>query len=567
MSSSSTSRRNRIWIVAGLVVLGLAVCYLLACFVTTRHLFGETSVAGTPVGGMSRAEAVDAVDTAASTHAASEIEVVAGENTAALVPAESGVAVDAPASVAGLTDFTLDPREVYDRYFGGVEAAPVLEIDEATLDPVLASVAEDLGTDPKNASIEYSEGEKPKAAVVDAVDGALVEPESIEGAVRTQWLTDSATSVTVEPASTEAEVTTAEAHEVVEATAEPAVSGPVVIDVEEDGETTPMTISPRLVADTLTFEPKDGTLAPKLDSKKLTSRAMKDNPDVGVEATDATYEIVDGKPTVVPAKAGVTIDADELGKAVMPALTSEERTGEVEAHEEKPEFTTAEAKDAGVKDTISDFSTGYESDPNRDTNLKVASASVKGTVLMPGEQFSLNDTLGERTAANGYKQAGVISGGQMSEDYGGGVSQVSTTLFNAAFFAGLQLDEHQAHSRYISRYPEGRESTLDWTSIDLKFTNDSDTPVVIDMYLSGGEVHAKMYGKKTVDVEAGSSDRFDTTSPSTITDSGDECTPQSPKDGWSITIYRTITDHDSGAVVKKDDFTTVYKPVNEVKCS
>lgn len=154
----------------------------------------------------------------------------------------------------------------------------------------------------------------------------------------------------------------------------------------------------------------------------------------------------------------------------------------------------------------------------------------------------------------------------MTKDFGGGISQVSTTLFNAAFFAGFDLDEHQAHSRYIDRYPEGRETTLDWSSIDLKFTNNSDTPVILDMGLSDGEVHARVLGEKTVDVEADASGRFAQTSPGTVRESGSDCTPQSPKPGWSITIYRTIKDAASGSVVSEDDFTTTYRPVNRVIC-
>src|SRR5699024_6010865 len=153
--------------------------------------------------------------------------------------------------------------------------------------------------------------------------------------------------------------------------------------------------------------------------------------------------------------------------------------------------------------------------------------------------------------------AGVISDGQMKEDFGGGVSQVSTTLFNAAFFAGFDLDEHQAHSRYISRYPEGRESTLDWSSIDMKFTNTSKTPVVLDMYLKDGDVPAKVVAVKKYAASADASARFDHTSPGSITESGASCTPQSPRGGWSIRITRTMKDTDSGRTTK-DGFTTVY---------
>ena len=142
---------------------------------------------------------------------------------------------------------------------------------------------------------------------------------------------------------------------------------------------------------------------------------------------------------------------------------------------------------------------------------------------------------------------------------------MSTTLFNAAFFAGFELNEHQAHSRYISRYPEGRETTLDYTSIDLKFTNNQKTPVVLDMYLSGGKVYAKVYGVKYYDVEADSSGRYAFTSPATVTESGPSCTPQSPREGWSIKITRTMKEIATGRETK-DSFVTTYRPVNKVEC-
>ena len=297
----------------------------------------------------------------------------------------------------------------------------------------------------------------------------------------------------------------------------------------------------------------------------LRKAVLDSNKDIGRPAEDASFKIKDGKPEVVPSRDGIGIEAKELTTAVTDAINGKDDKPTVTLASVKPEFTTKDAKKADVSDTVSHFSTGYSSEPNRDTNLRVASKKVSGTVLQPGEQFSLNEALGQRTAANGYKPAGVISEGQMKEDYGGGVSQVSTTLFNAAFFAGFDLDEHQAHSRYISRYPEGRESTLDWSSIDMKFTNNSKTPVVLDMYLKDGEVHAKVFGVKKYDVSADASDRFNHTSPGSVTESGPSCSPQSPKGGWSIRITRTMKDIASGKTTK-DGFTTVYRPVNKVEC-
>lgn len=99
----------------------------------------------------------------------------------------------------------------------------------------------------------------------------------------------------------------------------------------------------------------------------------------------------------------------------------------------------------------------------------------------------------------------------------------------------------------------------------MKFTNNSKTPVVLDMYLKDGEVHAKVFGVKKYDVSADASDRFNHTSPGSVTESGASCSPQSPKGGWSIRITRTMKDIASGKTTK-DGFTTVYRPVNKVEC-
>ena len=100
-------------------------------------------------------------------------------------------------------------------------------------------------------------------------------------------------------------------------------------------------------------------------------------------------------------------------------------------------------------------------------------------MLKPGETFSLNDTVGERTRENGFTEGFIISNGIFKEDLGGGVSQMATTTFNAMFFAGLKDVEHKPHSFYIDRYPVGREATVAWGSVDLRFRNDTPYGVLI----------------------------------------------------------------------------------------
>ena len=564
MTQGSAGRTKRWWLIIGSVVaVLLAGAYvLLAAWQSTSAPSGARSM-GVDIGGMDRDEAVTALTDGLGETPQQEVDVVAGESSATFDPVDAGLSVDVEATVDSALGFSLDPRVVWSRLFEDEEIAPVLDIDEDALGPVLESTSEDLTLEPVDAQLEYDEDRA--AIVTKGEDGIVVADSALREAIEQQWLR--ADEVTVEPIATEPDITTEEAEQVRSEVAEPAVSDDVSLEATDpDGETQGMEVSAQTIAGHLSFEPQDGTLAPVFDAGGLTEAVFEENPDVGQAPTDASFDIDGDDLTVVPASSGLGAEEDAVADAVAKAMTADDRSGEIELTEEEPEFSTEDAEEADFSDTIAEFSTSYDSEPNRDTNLRVSTDSVSGTVLQPGEQFSLNETLGQRTAANGYEQAGVISEGQMTKDFGGGISQVSTTLFNAAFFAGFDLDEHQAHSRYISRYPEGRETTLDWSSIDLKFTNTSDEPVVLDMSLSGGEVHARVLGVKTVEVEADASDRFAHTSPGTVRESGPECSPQSPREGWSITIYRTIRDADTGDVVQEDDFTTVYRPVNRVIC-
>ncbi|RBP66282.1 vancomycin resistance protein YoaR [Brevibacterium sanguinis] len=559
--------RRRQWTIALLVLVGLALAYIAIGFLSGRVVAPGTTVAGVDIGGKGADDAEAALSSELSERAAADIELSSADATATLSPEKAGLGLDVPATVGQVTGFTLDPTVIADRLFGDDEVAPVIDVDEEAFSAEAPKVTKALEVEPVNAEVTY---DKTTPKLTEAVTGQTVDDEQLLRAIDHSWLrTDE--PVEVEATAVDPDITTAEAQEVVDGFAADAVARPLTVraepgdDAGSEVKAGDLTVEPEVVAKTLGFEAKDSALVPVFDEKALRTEVLADNEEIGRPAEDATFRIVDGKPEVVEAKTGIGIKGEDLSQAVLDAIKGDEDKAQVSLETVEPEFTTEEARKADVSDVVSEFSTAYDSSPNRDNNLRVASRKVSGTVLQPGEQFSLNETLGQRTAANGYKPAGVISEGQMKEDFGGGVSQVSTTLFNAAFFAGFELDEHRAHSRYISRYPEGRETTLDWSSIDLKFTNTSKTPVVLDMHLSGGKVHAKVFGVKTLEVEADASERYNFTSPATITESGPDCTPQSPREGWSIKITRTMKEIGSGKETK-DSFVTVYRPVNKVEC-
>lgn len=148
---------------------------------------------------------------------------------------------------------------------------------------------------------------------------------------------------------------------------------------------------------------------------------------------------------------------------------------------------------------ISTFSTYHNCCESRVTNIHVMARDIDGWVVQPGDTFSLNQAAGPRTTAKGYVPAGAIIGGEVyccdhPVNIGGGVSQVATTLFNAAYFAGLEIVSHQPHSIYFSRYPLGREATVVYPSPDLVFRNDTNTPLTIDMSWSSTRITATLIG-------------------------------------------------------------------------
>jgi vancomycin resistance protein YoaR len=142
---------------------------------------------------------------------------------------------------------------------------------------------------------------------------------------------------------------------------------------------------------------------------------------------------------------------------------------------------------------VSRFTTYYPPGQPRVINIRRAAALLDGTLMRPGDRFSLNERLGKRTRAHGFVAAPSISGPIHVDSVGGGVSQVATTLYNAAFFAGLRLIAHTPHSFYISRYPKGREATISWGGPELIFQNDWPAPLLVRMKTTPTSITVWLY--------------------------------------------------------------------------
>lgn len=215
---------------------------------------------------------------------------------------------------------------------------------------------------------------------------------------------------------------------------------------------------------------------------------------------------------------------------------------------------------------MGEFTTDGFSGPSG-ANIRTVADEVDGAVVKPGETFSLNGHTGHRGIAEGYVESGIIEHGRPAKAVGGGISQFATTLYNAAYFAGLEDMGHTEHSYYISRYPEAREATVFDGAIDLKFRNNTPNGIYIEAAADSSEVTVRIWGTKTVEVESITGDRGDRKEPETITlPKGDSCIASEGEPGFTSSDTRVITDIATGKQLSRSTREVEYDPVPDVKC-
>jgi vancomycin resistance protein YoaR len=568
--------RRRPLLIAGAVVGALLVLYVAAYAAAGGTLARNATVLGVEVGGLSPAEAEAklAAELPAIVDQAIDLEVEHAESTFPLVPSEAGLGIDYAATVDSIPGGSANPFSLVGALLGGGEVAPVPSVDRPALESALATIADESDTEPVNGGVAFDDGEVVTSAaeVGHAIDVTATADRieqaffGGEGPHETPIGPLAAAVADVEPAVTDAEVERA-----VTEFAEPAMSGPVRITADEHT----IDIEPEMISAALTLTPDEsGTLQPALDGDALAEAASDVLDDVGQPGREATIRIQNGKPTIIPHEVGVGISSGALADAILPVLTEtgDARAATVEYSEAEPEFTTEDAEALGVKEVISEFTTRFPHAAYRNTNIGLAASRIDNILLKPGEEFSLNGLVGERTAANGFAKGGTINGGVLVEDYGGGVSQVATTTYHAAFRAGLEDIYHQPHSIYFDRYPVAQEATVSWGNFDMAFRNDTPYGVLVDTRFtastpgSQGVLTVRLWSTKHFKVETSVSERSNFTDPPTIYNSKDNCIPNRVGSrGFSITSYRKVWEPD-GTLVKDESYPWTYRPNPVVVC-
>ena len=209
------------------------------------------------------------------------------------------------------------------------------------------------------------------------------------------------------------------------------------------------------------------------------------------ETVDAYYDEEEKK--LVPEQAGYGFDLAYYTQQIAMAQPGEVIT--IQLEEREPEVTLKTLEAEYFSDVLGQCDSIHTNDANRTTNLELACKAIDGTILNPGEEFSFNGVVGERTKEKGYKPAIVYaSGGKSEESEGGGVCQVASTIYTACLLADLQITERQPHMYIVSYVEAGMDATVYWGSIDYKFKNNTEKPIRIDASVSGGYVHIKLMG-------------------------------------------------------------------------
>lgn len=294
----------------------------------------------------------------------------------------------------------------------------------------------------------------------------------------------------------EPEVSTQEAEQAAQK-ARNALSGPTTLKAG----TREFTIFPDGLATVISFAREDGAIQVGLDPDSLRDGLDRILSDLESEPTDADLKVNGSGFSVVPAREGKSVDKEKLIGEMEGGLFDGDHTYNLAVTTTKPEITAAEAERLKPTELLGDYRTDYEIVPGntktRNQNLRTASSAVSNTMLAPGEVFSMNDTV----STLDYESAKVIVDGKEVETDGGGLCQVTSTLYNAANFAGMDIIERWPHYSQLPYIRPGMDATV-WfgqggdQELDMKFRNTTDGYLLLREYVSNdGYIYAEVYGR------------------------------------------------------------------------
>ena len=453
--------------------------------------------------------------------------------------------------------------------------------DPAAIETTAQQLASDFTFASADASVVASKG---AFAVTPGHAGATVDAERIRAALASAVATTDPASVLIRiaPTPVEPEITTQAARAAAAAATGMAVDLDLVVGAKGDEDH--FGVKASTVVSWIAFGPDYGVAyAARLDKAKLTAAITALVDKVDRDPKDAGFTLAGGGPgSVIPAETGRKLKVDESVQAVVAVLKQRGEGTRTPAARlvvsvTHPQLTTEKAQAALSKmQLLSGWTTYYVPDKGNGfgNNINIPAQDIDGRVLAPGEWFDFWSSIGPINEARGFSYGGVIIGGRsFGTAIGGGICSTSTTLFNAALRAGLQMGDRLNHYYYINRYPVGLDATVymdeNWRQ-SMSFRNDTEWPILIRGYGGVGTVRFEIWsvpnGRSVVlsdPITGNFRSAIETTQVSTDLAPGQSVRKEYAHDGFDATVTRTVYDP-SGAVIHSDTYFSAYGVVNGV---
>jgi vancomycin resistance protein YoaR len=461
--------RVGLWAVAATLV-GLIAAGVLFAGSPERIPAGVT-LAGVNVAGLTAEEAETKLRKRAAELASVPVVFSAGKRRWAITPRQLEVRVDWNAAVEEALDVGEGPlplrglKRVKVRLFGE-DLEPHADYFEAGLEFRVNDMARRVERPAREAAIALR-GLTP--VIVPAEAGRELVREEAKSMIVAALAGFERTPVTLPVRVDEPEVTAARLEPVADQV-RTALSAPVRFRFRG----AQLTIQPSELAPLLDL-PRDGRTQLRVGGPAAVRFFRNLARGVARKPVSAEFEPLAGdRVRVVPGHNGRALDVEASGRSLLAgALSTTRREAVLVVGTVEPRLTTAEARSLRITRLLSAYRTAYSGTYDRIRNLQLAVGALDGTLLAPGKEFSFNREVGPRTRERGYRRAPVIINGEYKDGVGGGVSQVATTVFNAAWEAGLKVTARTAHALYISRYPLGRDATVNYPDVDFRFRNDT----------------------------------------------------------------------------------------------
>ncbi|WP_169732966.1 VanW family protein [Haloechinothrix halophila] len=550
--------------IAAAVLAALTGLYLIDLLATQGEIPRNVVVAGVEIGGLEPIEAESVLRLRLSPRLDQPRTATADGESIEIEPDAAEVTIDWAATVDAANTPDYNPFTRALSLFTDREVDAVASGNNEAIAKTLSELAESIDVAKVEGTVEF-DGTTP-VPVQPAAGKRLDVARGVQDVI-TGWVKHDVIPIPVDTLAVKA--TPDGVRRALNGFARTAVSEPITLEAR--GRT--MRMTPGQIARVVTFTANDdGSLSPRIPPKRLRKTMGKRLASTEVKGEDARIEFGKKRAKVKPSVDGTEVEWKATSDAVLKAAnTTDEREVNVAYHDTPAELTTKELKDLGIKEVIGKFTThNFASDSG--VNIKRVAKEVHGAIVRPDETFSLNGHTGPRGIKQGYVAAAIIENGELTRAVGGGISQFATTLYNAAYFAGMADVEHREHSRYISRYPLAREATVfqnpDGSSvIDLKFRNTTPNGVAIETKWTPTSITVKLWGTKHFKVKSVTSEPFNYTSaPVVVKPYGTECVPQEGASGYSATNTRIIRTLD-GELVDRETRTVVYQPTEEIQCA